>query len=80
MKIISLTEEEGFKKGFKGKQGKPLVNKKEIFSGVRAALERQEADRDRREGRQQKVKGLRRAWGTGEGGRRNENRKAGEGK
>lgn len=52
MKIISLTEDEGFKKGCKGKQGKPPVDK-ENFSSVRAAMERQKADRDRREGRQQ---------------------------
>lgn len=50
-------------------------------SGVKEAMERQEADGDRREGRQQsKVKGLRRAWGTGRGERRNKNKKAGEGK
>lgn len=52
MKIISLTEDQGFKKEFKGKQGKPLVNKKDNFLDVSAALERQEADRDRKEGRQ----------------------------
>lgn len=52
MKAISLTEDEDFKKGFKGEQGKSPVDRKN-FSGVRAAMERQEADRDRREGRQQ---------------------------
>lgn len=51
MKVIPLTEDEGFKEGFRGEQGKPLVDKK-IFPGVRAALERQEADGDKREGRQ----------------------------
>lgn len=53
MKVISLTEDEGFKKGVKGEQGKPPVDRKKIFSRVRAAIERQEADGDRREGRQQ---------------------------
>lgn len=78
--VISLTEDEGFKKGFKGEQGKPLIDMKNC-SGVKEAMERQEVDGDRTEGRQQsKVKVLRRAWGTGRGERRNKNRKAGEGK
>ena len=52
MKVIPLPVGEGFKEGFKGEQGRPLVDKKN-FPGERAALERQEADSDRREGRQQ---------------------------
>lgn len=52
MKVIPLPEDDGFKKGFKGEQGRPLVDKKKNLPGVRAALERQEADGDKREGRQ----------------------------
>lgn len=51
MEVISMAEDECFKKGFKGEQGKPLLDKN--FSGVRAAMERQEADGDGRKGRQQ---------------------------
>lgn len=47
-----MAEDECFKKGFKGEQGKPLLDKKN-FSGVQAAMERQEADGDGRKGRQQ---------------------------
>lgn len=79
MKVIPLPEDEGFKEGFKGEQERPLVDKKNNFPGVRAALERQEADGYRREG-SGKVKGLRRTQGVEGGGRRNKNRKAGEGK
>lgn len=75
MKVIPLTEDEGFK----GEQGKPLVDKKN-FPGVRAALETQEADGDKREEGFTKVKGLRRAWGLGRGETRNKSRNAGEGK
>lgn len=53
MKVIPLPEDEGFKEGFKGEQGRPLVDKKKNFPGVREDLERQEADSERREGRQQ---------------------------
>lgn len=52
IKVIHLPEDEGFK-GFKGEQGRPLVDKKKNFPGVRAALERQEADGNRKAGRQQ---------------------------
>lgn len=51
MKVIPLLEDEGFKEGFKGEQERPLVDKKNNFPGVRVALERQEADSYRREGR-----------------------------
>lgn len=53
IKVIPLPEDEGFKEGFKGEQGRPLVDKKKNFPGVRAALERQEADGNRKAGRQQ---------------------------
>jgi len=52
MKVIPLPEDEGFKEGFKGEQGRPLADKKD-FPGVRQDLERQEADSERREERQQ---------------------------
>lgn len=56
MKVIPLPEDEGFKEGFKGEQGRPLVDKKKKknFPGVRAALERQEADGDRKAGQRAK--------------------------
>lgn len=54
MKVIPLPEDEGFKEGFKGEQGRPLVDKKKDFPGVRAALERQEADSDGKAGQRAK--------------------------
>lgn len=54
MKVIPLPEDEGFKEGFKGEQGRPLVDKKKDFPGVRAALERQEADGDGKAGQRAK--------------------------
>lgn len=47
MKVIPLLEDEGFKEGFKGEQGRPLVDKRN-FPGVREDPKKQEAQRKER--------------------------------
>lgn len=75
-----MAEDECFKKGFKGEQGKPLLDKKKFQVYKQLWKGRRLMGMGGKKG-SSRVKGLRIAWGTGgEGGRRNENRKAGEGK